>query len=298
MKLELHEVSKSFLDSPVVKELSLTVEPGQVVGLLGPNGAGKTTTLRMILDILRPDKGQITFDGKKINRKIRYRIGYLPEERGIYQKYRVIDVLTYMARLKNMPGNKSRVEAIRQLDRMNLVDYVESPVHQLSKGMQQKLQFIIATIHNPELVILDEPFRGLDPLNQKLVREKIRQFRKEGKAVLLSTHQLNEAEDLCDYFLLIHHGETVLQGTLAQLRKKFQKKLIIVESPDDLSAIRELPHLKKVIVENGRAHLYVEENAPIKEVLREIVNRFEISRLELYEPGLNDIFLETIQHAQ
>ncbi len=294
MKLELDNVSKSFLDVPVVQELSFTVESGQVVGLLGPNGAGKTTTLRMILDILRPDKGKISFDGQKINRKIRTRIGYLPEERGIYQKYRVIDVLTYMARLKNMPRSKSKVEAIRQLDRMNLVDYVDTPVNHLSKGMQQRLQFIVATIHNPDLVILDEPFWGLDPQNQELVREKIRTFRKEGKAILLSTHQLNEAEALCDYFIMLDEGKTVLRGTLEELRKKFHQKIVVVHSPDNLAALREIKNLQKVTVEGNRAQIYLEDNVPEREVFRDIIEKFNVTKLELYEPSLNDIFMQTI----
>ncbi len=294
MKLELDNVSKSFLDVPVVQELSFTVESGQVVGLLGPNGAGKTTTLRMILDILRPDKGKISFDGQKINRKIRTRIGYLPEERGIYQKYRVIDVLTYMARLKNMPRSKSKVEAIRQLDRMNLVDYVDTPVNHLSKGMQQRLQFIVATIHNPDLVILDEPFWGLDPQNQELVREKIRTFRKEGKAILLSTHQLNEAEALCDYFIMLDEGKTVLRGTLDELRKKFHQKIVVVHSPDNLAALREIKNLQKVTVEGNRAQIYLEDNVPEREVFRDIIEKFNVTKLELYEPSLNDIFMQTI----
>lgn len=298
MNIELQDVTKTFQNIPVVRHLTFSVNPGQIVGLLGPNGAGKTTTLRMILDILRPTEGTIRFENQRINRKIRNRIGYLPEERGIYQKYRVIDVLTYMGRLKNLSRSKSRVESIRLLDRFEMIEYVEEPVGHLSKGLQQKLQFLVAIIHDPEFLILDEPFWGLDPINQEFLREKIRGFRQDGKAVLLSTHQLNEAEALCDYFILIDHGQIVLKGTMEDIRQKFAKKIIIVESPDDLSVLREIHDIRKIAIENSRALLYVDDQAPVKQILREIINTLNITRLELYKPSLNDIFMETITNRK
>lgn len=298
MNIELQDVTKTFQNIPVVRHLTFSVNPGQIVGLLGPNGAGKTTTLRMILDILRPTEGTIRFENQRINRKIRNRIGYLPEERGIYQKYRVIDVLTYMGRLKNLSRSKSRVESIRLLDRFEMIEYVEEPVGHLSKGLQQKLQFLVAIIHDPEFLILDEPFWGLDPINQEFLREKIRGFRQDGKAVLLSTHQLNEAEALCDYFILIDHGQILLKGTMEDIRQKFAKKIIIVESPDDLSVLREIHDIRKIAIENSRALLYVDDQAPVKQILREIINTLNITRLELYKPSLNDIFMETITNRK
>ncbi len=283
---------------PVVRNLSFTIEPGMILGLLGPNGAGKTTTLRMILDILRPDEGQVSFDEKRINRKTRNRIGYLPEERGIYQKYKVIDVLLYFARLKNLSKKKSQVEAVRLLDRFELIDYLEEPVFHLSKGMQQKLQFVMCLIHNPDYLIMDEPFWGLDPMNQEMARQKLRDLKEEGKIVLLSTHQLNEAEALCDYFVLLDTGEVVLEGNLDSIRKRFHNNIIMVEAKQNLSILREIANIQKVVVENSRASLYVDENTPVNHILREIIQTLDVTRIELKQPALNDIFLQTISNRK
>ncbi len=295
MNIKLKDVTKKFKDIPVINQLSFTVKPGEILGLLGPNGAGKTTTLRMILDILKPDEGTISFDGKSMNKKVRNSIGYLPEERGVYQKYKVIEVLTYFGRLKNMTKRKSEVEAVRFLDRFQMVDYLEQPIGHLSKGLQQKLQFLICLIHDPQIIILDEPFWGLDPLNQDLIRQKLLSLKNEGKIILLSTHQLREAEELCDYYILIDQGQTILQGTLDRIRKDFNENIIIVEAQQDLSALRDIKNIQKVIVENSMARVYVDEKAPINNILKEIIKIVEIDRLELKRPSLNDIFLQTIK---
>ncbi|MEJ2633687.1 MAG: ATP-binding cassette domain-containing protein [Calditrichia bacterium] len=298
MNISVENVSKAFRTTFVVRDLSFTIEPGQILGLLGPNGAGKTTTLRMILDILRPDEGKINFDGKQINRNVRNRIGYLPEERGIYQKYKVIDVLLYLGRLKNLSRRMSHVEAVRHLDRFDMIEYLEQPVSNLSKGLQQKLQLLISLLHNPDIIILDEPFWGLDPFNQQVIREKIKALRNEGKTILLSTHQLSEAEALCDYFVLIDHGEDVLRGSLEEIRKNFRENIIIVESPQNLKALQELPDLQKIVLEDSRALLYVDENAPVDLLLKEIVSSVNITRFELSKPSLNDIFLKIIKNSK
>ncbi len=295
MNIKLDNVTKVFNDFPVVQDLSFTVEKGKILGLLGPNGAGKTTTLRMILDILQPDDGTITFGEKKISRKIRNQIGYLPEERGIYQKYKVVDVLVYFGRLKNMAKRKSHVEAVRMLDRFEMVEYLEQPVSHLSKGLQQKLQLLITLIHDPEILILDEPFWGLDPFNQQITREKILALRNQGKVILLSTHQLSEAEALCDYFVLVSHGKAVVQGTLDRIRQNFQENIILVESQEDLSVLREIPDIQKVRVENSRASVYINENAPANEIMKNIIQKVPIQRIELKKPTLNDIFLQTLK---
>ncbi len=297
MDLRLEKVTKKFNNIPVVHELSMTVEPGQILGLLGPNGAGKTTTLRMILNILRPDKGRILFGGQKMNKYIRNRIGYLPEERGIYQRYKVIDVLVYFGRLKNLSKRKSNVEAVRLLDRYQMIDYLEEPIAHLSKGLQQKLQFLVSIIHDPEIVILDEPFWGLDPINQEMLREQIVSMRKAGKVVLLSTHQLAEAENLCDYFLLIDHGKAVLQGTLDEIRKGFKQNIIVVEVKNDPTPLRELPNISKIIIKDSKAFLHVEENVDVDQIIRDIVNTVSVVKIELNKPSLNDIFLKTVKRA-
>ncbi len=295
MDIVLKNVTKKFNDLPVVQNLSFKIQEGEVLGLLGPNGAGKTTTLRMLLDILRPDEGSITFGGEKINKHIRNRIGYLPEERGIYQKYKVLDVLIYFGRLKNLSKRKSHVEAVRLLDHFQMIDYLEEPVSHLSKGIQQKLQFLVSIIHNPQIIILDEPFWGLDPLNQEMLRNQIKSFKERGKVVLLSTHQLNEAETLCDYFVLIDHGKTVLQGTLDRIRKGFREQIIIIEAKNNLNKLRDIANIKKITIENSRATLHIDESAPVNKILQQIINTVKVTKISLNRPDLNDIFLQIIK---
>jgi ABC-2 type transport system ATP-binding protein len=295
MKIQIEEISKTFKELTVVDQLSFNVEPGRIVGLLGPNGAGKTTTIRMILDILRPDSGRITFDGQLINRETRNHIGYLPEERGLYQKYRVMDVIWYFGRLKNLPKRKSHIEAVRLLDTFKMIDYVEEPIGHLSKGMQQKLQFLVCLIHNPDILIMDEPMASLDPINQKVVREKINQLRDEGKTILLSTHQLPEAENLCDYFVLIDHGKVVLQGTLAQIQKSFNQNMIVLETKQDPALLKGITGIRKIEMRDSALYLSLDKNAQIKEIMQRIVQKVDISRLEIYKPSLHDIFMQIIK---
>ncbi len=298
MNIVVDHIQKKFGETPIIKDLSFQVESGQVLGLLGPNGAGKTTTLRMILDILRPDDGSITFEGKKINHHIRNTIGYLPEERGIYQKYSVLDTLMYFGRLKNLSKRKSHVEAVRLLDRFGMIEYLDVPVSHLSKGWQQKLQFLITIIHDPEIIILDEPFWGLDPLNQEMLRKQILQFKEKGKVVLLSTHQLNEAEALCDYFVMIDEGEVVLKGKLEEIRRDFQENMVIIETEENLEDLKKIPQIQKIVVENRRAILHIDKNVSLAPVLQRIVSTVNITKLEVNKPSLNDVFLETIRQRR
>jgi ABC-2 type transport system ATP-binding protein len=273
----------------------MKLKPGKIVGLLGPNGAGKTTTLRMVLNIIQPDYGEILFDDHRINKKIRNKIGYLPEERGLYQKYSVIDVLRYFGRLKGLSARKSQVEAVRLLDRFQMIEYLEEPIGHLSKGTQQRLQFLVCFIHNPDFLILDEPFWGLDPINQEVLRNRMKGLKDEGKTILLSTHQLIEAETLCDYFILIDGGDTVLKGTLEEIRKNFHLNIIAVEAHQNPSVLQDIPKVNKIEIKDSVAHLYVDENAPIKAIMQDIVKRVDLSKMEFYKPSLNDIFLQTIK---
>jgi ABC-2 type transport system ATP-binding protein len=295
MEVSVEKITKEFQDKEVIRELSMKLKPGKIVGLLGPNGAGKTTTLRMVLNILQPDSGRILFDDHRMNKKIRNKIGYLPEERGLYQKYSVIDVLRYFGRLKGLSARKSQVEAVRLLDRFQMIEYLEEPIGHLSKGTQQRLQFLVCFIHNPDFLILDEPFWGLDPINQEVLRNRMKDLKDEGKTILLSTHQLIEAETLCDYFILIDGGETVLKGTLDEIRKNFHLNIIAVEAHQNPSVLQDIPRVNKVEIKDSVAHLYVDENAPIKAIMQDIVKRVDLSKMEFYKPSLNDIFLQTIK---
>jgi len=295
MKIDIENVTKVFKGNPAVKDISFSVNRGRIVGLLGPNGAGKTTTLRMILDILRPDSGSITFDDQRMNRKIRDQIGYLPEERGLYQKYAVLDVLLYFGRLKRLNRRKSHVEAVRLLDGFQMIDYMDEPIGHLSKGLQQKLQFLVCLIHNPEILIMDEPMWGLDPINQEMVRQKILSLRDEGKTILISTHQLAEAETLCDHFVFINHGETVLKGSLEKIRKGFYQKMIVVETDQNPEALKKISKVRKVDIMNKKVHLYLDSEGSAKEVMREVINTIDVISMESHKPSLYDIFMQTIK---
>lgn len=295
MLVQVEEINKTFGNLTVVDGLSFSLEPGKVVGLLGPNGAGKTTTIRMILDIFKPDQGKIVFNDHPMNPKIRQRIGYLPEERGLYQKFQVMDVLLYFGRLKNLSRKKSHIEAVRLLDAFNLIDYVDEPIGHLSKGNQQKLQFLVCLIGNPDILILDEPMASLDPLNQQLVRDKIAEMKEQGRTILLSTHHLVEAENLCDYFLLINRGKLVLQGTLPQIQKNFYQNIIILETKQDPALLKEVTGIRKIELRDSLLYLYLDKNARVKEIMQKIVEKLNVTRLEIHRPSLHDIFMQTIR---
>ena len=268
------------------------------MGLLGPNGAGKTTTLRMILNILKPDSGSITFDGKAMNRRIRDQIGYLPEERGLYQKYAVLDVLLYFGRLKNLSRRKSHVESVRLLDAFQMIDYMDMPIGHLSKGLQQKLQFLVSLIHNPGILIMDEPMWGLDPINQEMIKQKIMALRDEGKTILLSTHQLAEAQAMCDHFVLINRGELVLKGSLEQIRKDFYQNMIVVETVQNPEILKKISRVRKIDIRDKKACLYLDGESSVKEVMREIINTIDVVSIETHKPSLYDIFMQTINSPE
>jgi ABC-2 type transport system ATP-binding protein len=297
MKIEIQNVTKNFKNRSAVRDLSFSIKKGQIVGLLGPNGAGKTTTLRMILNILKPDFGNILFDDQPINKQIRNQIGYLPEERGLYQKYSVMDVLVYFGRLKNLTRRKSHVETVRLLDSFQMIDYLEEPVGHLSKGMQQKLQFLVSLIHNPEVLIMDEPLWGLDPLNQEMINRKLMELKNEGKCILLSTHQLVEAEAMCDNFILINNGQVVLKGTLEQIRKNFYKDMIVVEISGDPKILKDIPNIRHIDFLAKEANIFTEGNDSARSIMQEILKRVDIVRMETHKPSLHDIFMKIIKSA-
>jgi ABC-2 type transport system ATP-binding protein len=295
MEVSLEKITKQFNGIPVVFELDMAIKGGQIVGLLGPNGAGKTTTLRMILNIIRPDEGEIRFDGKRLNKHIRNRIGYLPEERGVYQRYKVSEVLIYFGRLKNLSKRKSHVESVRFLDRFNMINFLDERVSNLSKGMQQKLQFIISIMHDPDILIFDEPFWGLDPFNQQMIKDYIFSLKEKERTILLSTHQLEEAENLCDRFVLIDHGRIVLDGTLDNIRKGFRENIVVVESKSDLKLLQNIKDINRMTIKNSKAFIELYEDKDINGVLSQIINTVDVVRIDVNKPCLRDIFLKTIQ---
>lgn len=294
MDIIVDKLTKRFEDQILLDNISFKASRGKVFGILGPDGAKKTLLVRTIMDITKPDNGNITFEGKPINNKIRDKIGYLPERRGIFQKQKVIDVLIYFGRLKNLSTKKAQIEAIRLLDRYKMIDSMEKVVGNLSKELQERIQILITIIHNPEVIILDEPFEGLHPLNQDVVRKLVYRFREEEKTVIISTHQFNEAEKLCDDILFINKGRIVLKGNLDKLREKFQSHLILVEADDNLNSLKEIKGLRKFSVEKQTAKLFIDYRLQPSDVLQKIISTVNVSRIEVSRPNLDDIFFNVI----
>jgi len=288
------DISKSFGTTKAVDHLSFEVHPGEIFGLLGPNGAGKTTTIRMILDIFEPDSGEIQVLGGAMTEDKKNQIGYIPEERGLYQDIPLERCLTFLASLKGMPENRSKPELEAYLKRFDLFDYRNQKVKELSKGMQQKAQLISALVHDPQLVIIDEPFTALDPVNTEMVKDLLVTKRDEGKAIIMSTHQMNQVEELCDRILLIDHGHRVLYGTLQEIQKQFASRDILVTPLDPLpETIEGVSEVKKL---NGRYRLILEDQAQPNQILKYLINSgCELTEFEIAVPPLNEIFIQVVQ---
>ena len=292
MSLVLKNVSKSYSGKKVVDSISLTLDKPCVYGLLGTNGAGKTTTIRMLLGIIKKDSGEITWNGKNVERK-NVNFGYLPEERGVYQKTQIFEQLMYFAELKGMDKKEAEKEIKEWAKRLKVEDYLNQTAEKLSKGNQQKIQFMTAIIHNPELVVLDEPFSGLDPVNTEIIKNIIIDLVRDGKYVIMSAHQMTTIEEFCSDILILNKGKTVLQGNLKDIRNSYPANRLIVETNKDISK-----YLKDFQIENTIDNKYVlkidnEEKAHnlLSEIVKDgvLVNKFEIMK-----PTLNDIFVEKV----
>ncbi len=297
--LEFEGVSKSFAENYVIRDISFSVEQGEIFGLLGPNGAGKTTLIRLLLDILKPDSGEIRVFGGSLSAAAKDRIGYLPEERGLYRKTKLLDTLVYLAQLKNVPKKEARENAESLLKSLDLYEHRGKRVEELSKGMQQKIQFLSSIIHEPELVILDEPFSGLDPVSTKTVKDKILEYRKAGRTVIFSTHMMEQAQKLCDRILMLNKGERVLYGTVAGIRKEHGKNSLLVEFAEkrSLGILQEISGIRKITEHEGSFEIFPEEGISAQAVLQELIQRAEILRFEQALPSLNEIFIETVESA-
>ncbi|MFB6286400.1 MAG: ABC transporter ATP-binding protein [Candidatus Bipolaricaulia bacterium] len=298
--LRVDGVSKAFDRVKAVSEVSLQVQQGEIFGLLGPNGAGKTTLIRMLLGIFRPDKGTIRVDIDGADQVLRPEIvGYLPEERGLYEDRRVDETLYYFATLHDMPADRARERALYWLDRLDLSDQFHSPLKELSKGMQQKVQFIVAVLHDPELVVLDEPFSGLDPPSQDLFQELIQELSDQGMTVLLSSHQMNFVESLCDRVFVIHRGEQVLYGDLAQIKRERGEDFVRLRygEGDALELetwLHNEGHARIVKFDRGRVELVLPKGVSPNALLRGLIERVEIEELTVAKPSLHRIFVDIV----
>lgn len=289
--LDVKELTKRFDTKIVLDNISFDVEEGVIFGLLGPNGAGKTTMIRIILDILRADHGDIDIFGRKFDDALKARIGYLPEERGLYQKITVFECLKYFAELKEVKKSDDKIDF--WLNKVDLQEYKKKRVEELSKGMQQKVQLVAAFIHNPELLILDEPFSGLDPINTKLIKDILVDLKREGKTIILSTHQMDQVERMCDRILLINQGKRVLYGSLDEIKSNY-KESVVVEYEGKLKRVEGV---KKVNDYGKYAELSLEEDTDPQEILKRLVEVVGVRRFELKAPSLNEIFIEVVENA-
>jgi ABC-2 type transport system ATP-binding protein len=293
--LVIRGVSKSFGDLQAVQLLDLTVEAGSVCGLLGPNGAGKSTTIRMIMDIIKPDTGTVSLLGETDPDRRRDRIGYLPEERGLYRKMKVRELLTYFGALHGMEPRRARERARHWLERMELGAWGEAKVEALSKGMQQKVQVIATILHEPEVVILDEPFAGLDPVNVDLVKQILLDLRNQGVTLLLSTHQMEMVEKLCDSICLIHRGKKVLDGPLSKVKADRGIRAIQVEY-DGRPTFHRDSSLVARAEDSGRfLEIFPADGVDPQRILEAAMREVRITRFEVMEPSLHQIFVETVR---
>jgi len=298
--IELDSVCKSFGTVRAVDELSVQVPQGSVYGFLGPNGAGKTTTLRMIMDIIRPDSGTIRLFGAPASSPARERVGYMPEERGLYRKMTATAVLEYFGTLKGMTAGQLRQRVPEWLERVDLAEHAGKKVEELSRGMHQKLQFVVTVINDPDLVILDEPFSGLDPVNQDMLREIISTMRRQGKTVLFSTHVMHEAERLCDFLVLIDRGQIVVNGTLDQIRAGHEANTVSLELEGDSGFLRALPMVEAVEPDGRRLDVRLRDGADPQDLLRVVVERARVRAFEIKQPSLHEIFVQLVggRHAE
>jgi ABC-2 type transport system ATP-binding protein len=292
--LNVSHLRKQYSTVLAVDDVSLEVKRGQVVGLLGPNGAGKTTTIRMILNIIQADAGSILFDGKPFSEQIRNSIGYLPEERGLYRKNRLLNTILYFASLKGIGGTDARSRAYGWLKRFDLLNHHESRVDELSKGNQQKVQFIISILNNPELVILDEPFSGLDPINQNLLKDILQELKQQGKAIIFSTHQMDQAEKLCDSICLINRGRVVLDGGIAEVKDRYGKNTVQIEFDGDGSIMKHHVSVKSAHIYEHYAELVLDSRCRTPDFLRELTGTLDVRKFQTTEPSLNSIFLDVV----
>ncbi|KGX85285.1 ABC transporter ATP-binding protein [Pontibacillus litoralis] len=294
MALKLHNITKRFGSFTAVDELNLEIPEKQIFGFLGANGAGKTTTFRMILGLIDASEGDITWNDAAINYDKSHLIGYLPEERGLYPKLTVKDQLVYLGRLRGMNKQAILQELDKWLERFNVTEYRTKKIEELSKGNQQKIQFISAVIHKPQLLILDEPFSGLDPLNVELLKKAVIDMKNEGTSIVFSSHRMEHVEELCEHLCIMHKGSPVVHGSLKEVKRSFGKKNVVVHADFDVTYLKELPGVVKYKVVTGGCELQIENEQVAATIFDSLSGKGFVRTFDLEEPTLNDIFIEKV----
>jgi ABC-2 type transport system ATP-binding protein len=297
--LTLSGVTKRFDEFTAVDDLSMRVRPGRIFGLIGPNGAGKTTTIRMIVNITAPDEGRIELFGQEMTTELQDRIGYLPEERGLYKKMKVVDQLRFFGELKNVKGKRADEAIDRWLERVKLTEWKTKKATELSKGMQQKVQFIAAVMHDPDLMILDEPFSGLDPVAQELLKEVVLELKAEGKTIIFSTHQMEMAERICDDICMINKSRKVLDGSLRQIKSSFGRNAVALRAEGGDSVLEDKSLVAKVERHSDEVEVLLAQGADAQVLLKRLLEAgAKVGKFELVEPSLNDIFIAKVEEEE
>jgi ABC-2 type transport system ATP-binding protein len=294
--VEVIKAAKSYGDKLVVDSVSFALKQGEVLGLIGPNGAGKTTTIRMMMDIIKPDSGQINILGQGLNEATKNSIGYLPEERGLYKKTTVLQSILYLASLKGVPGPLAESRAEELLERVGMLPHKNKKIEELSRGMGQLIQFLVTIIHHPQLIILDEPFAGLDPVNTELLKTMIFELREQGRAIILSTHLMNEVEELCDRVFMINKGRCVLYGSLSEIKNSYRNNSVFVDFSGPMDGLEGVASSKS---HRSYTELFLDDKTSAQQVLKQLVNRKgDLHRFEVSTPSLNEIFLQVVGRKQ
>ncbi|HWA93673.1 MAG TPA: ATP-binding cassette domain-containing protein [Terracidiphilus sp.] len=291
--VELDRITKAYENKVAVKELSLRIEPGQMFGLLGPNGAGKTSSIRMMIGITMPDSGTVKLFNRNFDRTSLEHVGYLPEERGLYKKMKVIEQLAFFGQLHGLTAHDAHARAVSWAKRLEIDSALEKRTEELSKGMQQKIQFIGSLLHNPGLIIMDEPFSGLDPVNAKLLEQTLLELKDEGKAIIFSTHRMDQVEKLCDSICLINHGEAVVSGKVRDIKSRYERDHVIVEF-DGSAEFLKSSEIAEASNFSGHAEIRLKPHGDAQKLLKEASAVATIYRFELVEPSLEEIFIRAV----
>jgi ABC-2 type transport system ATP-binding protein len=291
--VELAGVTKAYENKVAVNNLSLSIDAGQMFGLLGPNGAGKTSSIRMMMGITAPDTGTIRLFGKPFDRASLDNVGYLPEERGLYKKMKVVEQLVFFGQLHGLSADEANKRAIAWAKRLEIFNSLDKKTEELSKGMQQKIQFIATLMHEPGLIVMDEPFSGLDPVNAVLMERTLLELKEQGKAILFSTHRMDQVEKLCDSICLVNHGEAVLNGNLREIKATYERNRVIVEFQGSAEFLKSA-EIAEAQNFSGHAEIKLKPNGDAQKLLHEAAAAATIYRFELVEPSLEEIFIQTV----
>jgi ABC-2 type transport system ATP-binding protein len=292
--LKLEQVIKQYGDKTAVNQISLNVSEGEIYGLLGANGAGKTTTMRMVLGLIYPDEGKILYNGKSFNSELQRIMGYLPEERGLYPKVKIGDQITYLAQLRGMSKSDADKSLRYWLDRFEVPEYYNKKIEELSKGNQQKMGFIAAVVHKPQILILDEAFSGLDPVNVELLKDTVKELRDQGTSILFSTHRMEHVEELCRNITILDRSNTVVQGEIREIKKGYPREQVLLRTPGEVSGLESITGVTAVKRQERGYLLTISEIGAAQRILQQAIQQGEVEHFEIKEPTLNQIFIRAV----